>query len=58
MFDVLTIAALVDELQRTLVGGRVQKVVQTGPFAAALEVYVGQRWGLVIDVRPQEPKLF
>ena len=57
MFDVLTIAALVDEVQRTLIGGRVQKVAQTGPFAAALEIYAGQRWGLLIDVKPQEPKL-
>jgi len=58
VFDVLTIAALVDEVQRTLIGGRVQKVAQTGPFAAALEIYAGQRWGLLIDIKPQEPKLY
>jgi predicted ribosome quality control (RQC) complex YloA/Tae2 family protein len=55
VFDVLTIAALVDELRKTLLRGRVQKVVQTAPLAIALEFYAGQRWGLVIDVSPQEP---
>ncbi|MFN3336303.1 MAG: NFACT family protein, partial [Thermomicrobium sp.] len=58
MFDILTIAALADELRRTLVRGRVQKVVQTAPLAVALELYAGQRWGVVIDVSPQEPRLF
>ncbi|MDW8058812.1 MAG: NFACT family protein [Thermomicrobium sp.] len=58
MFDVLTIAALTDECRRTFSGGRVQKVVQTEPLAVALEIYAGQRWGLVIDVSPQQPKLF
>lgn len=58
MFDILTIAALADELRRTLVRGRVQKVVQTAPLGVALELYAGQRWGVVIDVSPQEPRLF
>ncbi len=58
MFDVLTLAALADECARTFARGRVQKVVQTGPLAVALELYAGQRWGLVVDVSPQEPKLF
>ena len=57
MFDVLTIAALVDELRKTLLRGRVQKVVQTAPLAIALEFYAGQRWGLIIDVNAQEPRL-
>ncbi len=58
MFDVLTIAALADELRRTLIRGRVQKVVQTAPLSVALEIYAGQRWGLLIDVNPQEPRFF
>jgi len=57
VFDVLTIAALADEFRRTFLGGRVQKVVQTGPLAVALEIYAGQRWGLAVDVSPQAPKL-
>lgn len=58
MFDVLTIAAFVREVQQTLLRGRVQKVSAVGPYAVALEFYAGHRWGLIIDVAPQEPRIF
>lgn len=50
MFDVLTIAAVADELSTTLLGGRVQRVGLVDPRTAAFEVYAGgRRHGLVVS---------
>jgi predicted ribosome quality control (RQC) complex YloA/Tae2 family protein len=42
-FDALTLAAVVGELRRTIVGGRIQRAVLPGPLSVALEVYAHQR---------------
>ena len=42
-FDALTLAAVADELRATIVGGRVQRVVQTGPLSLGFEVYAQRR---------------
>lgn len=57
MFDILTIAALREEISDRLLGGRVQKVVQPGPLALAIEVYAGRRLTILADVDPQDPRL-
>ncbi|MCS6880588.1 MAG: NFACT family protein [Oscillochloridaceae bacterium] len=38
-FDALTLAAVADELRETVLGGRVQRVILTGPLSLGLEVY-------------------
>ena len=58
-FDGLTLAAMAGELQRKLVGARVQKAVQPDAVGIALELY-GQRsraW-LVLSAEPQQPRLY
>lgn len=42
-FDALTLAAVADELRATVVGGRIQRVVQTGPLSLGFEVYAQRR---------------
>jgi predicted ribosome quality control (RQC) complex YloA/Tae2 family protein len=42
-FDALTLTAVVDQLQATLVGGRIQHVVLPTPLSLGLEVYHGGR---------------
>jgi predicted ribosome quality control (RQC) complex YloA/Tae2 family protein len=37
--DALTLAAVADELRETVLGGRVQRVVLTGPLSIGLEIY-------------------
>ena len=43
MFDVLTIAAIADELADALLDGRVQRIGLTEPLGFAAEVYAGRR---------------
>ena len=43
MFDVLTIAAVADELGSALLDGRVQRIGLAGPLTVAAEVYAGGR---------------
>lgn len=57
MFDVLTIAALRDEIAERLLGGRVQKVVQAGALTLAMEVYAGQRSAILASADPTDPYL-
>ena len=52
-FDALTLAAVVDELRATLVGGRVQRVLLPGELSVALEIYAGRRYYLVLSAHPQ-----
>ncbi|HEY3110295.1 MAG TPA: NFACT family protein, partial [Chloroflexota bacterium] len=53
MFDSLAVAAIRDELQ-DLVGGRVQRVVQTEPLSLGLELYAGgQRRWLICSADPR-----
>ncbi|MGI8642950.1 MAG: Rqc2 family fibronectin-binding protein [Thermomicrobiales bacterium] len=41
MFDVLTIAAVADELATTVLDGRIQKIGLVDPLTVAMEVYAG-----------------
>jgi predicted ribosome quality control (RQC) complex YloA/Tae2 family protein len=43
MFDALTMAALAAELERTILGGRVQRALQTSPLSIGLEIYAQHR---------------
>lgn len=53
-FDALTLAAVADELQATITGGRVQRVVLTNPLSIGLEVYARrQRHYLLASAHPQ-----
>ncbi|MGI8484412.1 MAG: Rqc2 family fibronectin-binding protein [Thermomicrobiales bacterium] len=48
MFDVLTVGAVVDELERTALDGRIQRIGLVDQLTIAAEVYAkGQRRGLV-----------
>lgn len=42
-FDALTLAAVADELRESVLGGRVQRVILTGPLSLGLEVYAHRR---------------
>jgi len=59
MFDVLTIAALADELASRLVGGRIQRILQVDDATIGLEVYAEhQRSILVASADSQNPRLY
>jgi predicted ribosome quality control (RQC) complex YloA/Tae2 family protein len=50
MFDVLTVAAVADELQGSVLDGRIQKLGLVDATTIAMEVYRhGRRWPLVIS---------
>jgi predicted ribosome quality control (RQC) complex YloA/Tae2 family protein len=52
--DALTVSALVDELRRQLIGGRVQRVLMVDPLTVGLEVYAHrQRQHLVLSAQPE-----
>jgi predicted ribosome quality control (RQC) complex YloA/Tae2 family protein len=53
-FDALTIAAVVAELQATIIGGRIQRVLQPSPLSIALEIYNNhRRHQLLFSASPQ-----
>lgn len=53
-FDALTLAAVVDELRQTILGGRIQRVLLTGPLGIGLEIYTrGRRYQLLASAHPQ-----
>lgn len=52
-FDALTLAAVVDELRASIVGGRVQRVLLPGALSVALEIYAGRRLYLLLSAHPQ-----
>jgi predicted ribosome quality control (RQC) complex YloA/Tae2 family protein len=57
-FDYFTTAALKDELQAKLQGGRVQDVLQLDEFSLGLEVYAQQaRHYLYLTAQPDQPHL-
>lgn len=56
--DALTIAAVVDELQRTALGGRVQQVLMPSPLSISLEIYrSGRRYHLLASANPRSARL-
>lgn len=57
MYDVLTIAAIVDEFNSDLVNGRIQQVAQVDELTVALEVYAArQRRWLVLSAHPEHAR--
>jgi predicted ribosome quality control (RQC) complex YloA/Tae2 family protein len=56
MFDVLTVAAIADELAGTVLDGRVQKIGLVDPVTVAMEVYAhGRRRALVASASSDNP---
>lgn len=53
-FDALTLAAVTDELEATVLGGRIQRVLLPSPLSVALEIYAaGRRRHLLLSAHPQ-----
>jgi len=58
MFDVLTMAAIADELTRTVLDGRVQRIGLVDPLTVAMEVYArGRRRALVASAGADRPRI-
>ena len=55
--DALTLAALRDEFDERLVGGRVQRVVQPSELSIGLEVYAGRRYQMLASAEPRSPRI-
>lgn len=59
MFDVLTIAALADELTETALDGRIQRVGHLDARTIAAEIYTGRRRRyLIASAESEQPRLF
>jgi predicted ribosome quality control (RQC) complex YloA/Tae2 family protein len=57
-FDSLTLAAVADEIAALCIGGRVQRVVQTGALGVGLEIFGGgRRHQLVISAHPRHARV-
>ena len=57
-FDVFTLAAVTDELNEKLTGGRVQDSLEIGNEAVGLEIYAGHtRHYVLLSAHPQEARL-
>ncbi|MDQ4043890.1 MAG: NFACT family protein, partial [Chloroflexota bacterium] len=58
MYDVLTIAAIVDELTAIAAGARIQQVLQVDDLTVALEIYAAhrRRW-LVLSAHPERARV-
>lgn len=58
MFDVLTTGAIVDELRRTVLDGRIQKLGLVNAVTIGAEIYAkGRRWHLIASADPQNPRM-
>lgn len=55
--DTLTLAAIRDELERLLVGGRVQRVVRPTELSIGLEIYAGQRHHVLLSAEAQSARV-
>jgi predicted ribosome quality control (RQC) complex YloA/Tae2 family protein len=59
MYDVLTTAAMVDELRERVLDGRVQKLGMVDPLTIAAEIYAnGRRQALVASADAERPRLY
>ena len=59
MFDVLTVAAVADELNETILDGRIQKLGLVNPTTVAAEVYAkGRRRALVASADADDPAIW
>lgn len=57
-YDALTLAAVAAEFHQTILGGRVQRVVQSGPLSIGLELYARhRRFQLVASADPQHARV-
>jgi len=56
-FDMLTLAAVADELRKHAKGGRVQRVVRPTDLSLGLEVYSGERHQLLISAEPDASRM-
>src|SRR5262245_2363001 len=53
-FDALTLAAVADELENTILCGRMQRALLPNPLSVALEIYArGRRRYLLLSAHPQ-----
>jgi predicted ribosome quality control (RQC) complex YloA/Tae2 family protein len=57
MYDALMLAAIVDELNDTILDGKVQRVLLLDPLTIGLEVYAGRRYQLLISADAREPRM-
>lgn len=58
-FDALTLACVIDEIQSTLIPGRIQQVILPDGESIGLEVYAqGQRHNLLISAAAPAPRLY
>ncbi len=58
-FDALSTAAMATELQATLIGGRVQQVIQINSLTYGFEIYVHPvRHYLILSAEPKAPRLY
>ncbi|HUP26825.1 MAG TPA: NFACT RNA binding domain-containing protein [Chloroflexia bacterium] len=58
-FDAFTISAIRQELESTILGGRVQNIIAPGPLALSLEIYRGGigRKRLLLSAHPQHARV-
>lgn len=58
IFDALTMAAVAAELRQALLGGRVQRIVQTAPLSFGWEIYAQrQRYYLLTSAHPSRARV-
>jgi predicted ribosome quality control (RQC) complex YloA/Tae2 family protein len=57
MYDALMLAAIVDELNDTILDGKVQRVLLLDPLTIGFEVYAGQRYQLLVSADAREPRM-
>ena len=55
MYDALMLAAIVDELNDTILDGKVQRVLLLDPLTIGFEVYAGRRYQLLVSADAREP---
>lgn len=57
-YDALTVSAVAEELRRTIIGGRIQRVLLPTPLSIGLEVYhAGRRYQLFASANPSHPRV-
>ena len=58
MFDVLTTGAVVEELRRTILDGRIQRLGMVDPLTIGAEIYSqGKRWHLIASADSENPRI-
>ncbi|MFN8537075.1 MAG: NFACT family protein [Thermomicrobiales bacterium] len=57
MYDALMLAAIVDELNDTILDGKVQRVLLLDPLTIGFEIYAGRRYQLLVSADAREPRL-